>query len=76
MSSNGPSDKMQMTGIVLSWLAGSAVVGMLILFVAFVRSNTTPGTQAYGPLAHFVNGVAPVGSAIAEHPELHKTPEG
>jgi len=42
MSSNVLSDKMQTTGIVLSWLTGSAVVGMLISSVAFVRSNANP----------------------------------
>ena len=59
MSSNGPSDKMQRTGIVLSWLSGSAVLGILIFSVAFVRSNAAQGAHASGPLAQFVSGTAP-----------------
>ena len=50
---------MQATGTVLSWLTGSAAVGMLIVFVPFVRSNTIPRTHPYVPLAYFVSSVAP-----------------
>lgn len=59
MSSHGPADKMHPAGILLSRLVGSAVIGMLVLVVGLVLSNTSAGTQAQEPLAHFVNDIAP-----------------
>jgi hypothetical protein len=50
---------MQKTVLVLSWLAGAAVVGMLIFLGLFIWSNTTPGAQTYSPWIHFFDGIAP-----------------
>lgn len=57
MNSTIQTDKMQSTGLVLSSLAGSSVVGMLIFFAAFLRSNSTSGTQGNEVLTHFSNGI-------------------
>jgi hypothetical protein len=60
MSSNIPSDeKMQMTGSVLSWLVGSAIIGTLVFVLALILENTSLGTQqALGPLRRFLSGIA------------------
>lgn len=60
MTSNTPSNKMQTTGTVLSWLVGYTLVALLIIIVAFIRSNSSTGNQAHGPLEEFVNGVGPL----------------
>ena len=60
MTSNTPSNKMQTTGTVLSWLVGYALVALLIFIVAFIRSNSSTGNQGHGLLEEFVNGVGPL----------------
>ena len=51
---------MQNVGLVLAWLSGAAVVGMLLFLGSFTLSITTSGTQAYAPLAGFFNSIAPI----------------
>lgn len=60
MTSNTPSNTMQTTGSVLSWLVGYAVVVLFIIIGAFIRSNSTTGNQGQGPLEEFVNAVGPL----------------
>ena len=60
MTSKTPSKMMQSTGTVLSWLVGYALVVLLLIIGAFIRSNSSSGNQGHGPLAEFVNGAGPL----------------
>jgi hypothetical protein len=60
MTSRLPNDRLQKVGAVLSWLAGVAVIGMLISFGLFIRSNTTPTPPTAASLMHFLNDIAPL----------------
>jgi hypothetical protein len=55
LTANTPSRTMQTTGIVLLWLVGYAVVVLLIIIGAFIRTNSITGNQGHGPLQHSVS---------------------
>ena len=57
MNSNTPTDKIQTTGTVVSWLVVYAAVAMVFFFVAFIRSNSSSGE--HGSLERLASGGGP-----------------
>jgi hypothetical protein len=59
MTTAVPSNKMQTTGHILSWLTGSAAVGMVLVLACFFHSYRSPGAQADGLLTRLAVGIGP-----------------